>query len=98
MTAAVQRTADVAKNGGHDPHRPEVLHQQFTEQLQKQTRHHERQVQQSNEAQSAHIKRDGKGQADKRRKPGQRSDFRRDKKNDSSFKQSGLGSLLDISI
>ncbi|MDR3239644.1 MAG: hypothetical protein LBT44_06105 [Clostridiales bacterium] len=98
MTAAVQRSADTIKTGANEAHhRPEVLHQQFTEQLQKQVRQHEQQVQQSNKAESRNIKRDAKESGGKKRGASQYSQDKKEKSSSALLQGLG-GSMLDIQI
>ena len=61
MQTPVQRSADVAQSSNNAAHRPEYMHQQFAERLQREAEHNDRHVRQSNKSEEENINRDGRG-------------------------------------
>ena len=95
MQMPVQRSADVIQASNNAAHRPEHLHQQFAERLQREAAHNEKHVRQSNKPEEETIKRESR-----RDSKGRSSD--RDSK-DKEKKKAALsslvsGSLLDIRV
>jgi len=95
MQMPVQRSADVIQASNNAAHRPEHLHQQFAERLQREAQYNEKHVRQSNKSEEETIKREN-------RKDSKRDSDRKNNK-DKEKKKAALnsfmsGSLLDIRV
>jgi len=94
MAMPVQRSADVVQVTSNAARRPEYLHQQFAERLQREVDHNEKHVRQSDKPEEEIIKRDGRRQsrhgADKKSKE-------KEKKKAALSAFMG-GSILDIRV
>jgi len=93
MQMPVQRSADVVQASNNAAHRPEYLHQQFAERLQREADRDEKQVRQPNKSEEETINRDGRGHS----RRGSEKDADKEKKKSAlhAFKS---GSILDIRI
>ena len=94
MQMPVQRSADVIQASNNAAHRPEHLHQQFAERLQREAQYNEKHVRQSNKSEEETTKREN-------RKDSKHNSDRKNK--DKEKKKAALnsfvsGSLLDIRV
>ena len=94
MQMPVQRSADVIQASNNAAHRPEHLHQQFAERLQREAQYNEKHVRQSNKPEEETAKREN-------RKDSKHNSDRKNK--DKEKKKAALnsfvsGSLLDIRV
>ena len=94
MQMPVQRSADVIQASNNAAHRPEYLHQQFAERLQRETDRNDKHVRKSNKSEEEVIKREGREHS---KRGYNRDNKEKDKKRAalSAFKN---GSILDIRI
>jgi len=93
MQMPVQRSADVIQASNNAAHRPEYLHQQFAERLQRETEHNDKHVRQSNKPEEETINRDGRGNG--RNSFGKNADKEKKK---AALRTLINGSTLDIRI
>jgi len=93
MQAPVQRSADVIQASNNAAHRPEYMHQQFAERLQRETEHNDRHVRQSNKSEERAVGREGRGHS----RNGSRKESDKDKKK-AALRSLISGSTLDIRV
>ena len=93
MQMPVQRSADVVQASNNASHRPEYLHQQFAERMQRETEHNEKHVRESNKSEEEAINRDGRGHSGR----GSQKEADKEKKK-AALRAFNGGSLLDIKV
>ena len=94
MQMPVQRSADVILASNNAAHRPEVMRQQFAEQLQRETEHNDKHVRQSNKTEESLMRQERRG-ASKRGPQGDKKDNEKKKAALELFKS---GNIIDIRV
>jgi len=93
MQMPVQRSADVIQASNNAARRPEHLHQQYAERLQREAEHNDKHVRQPNKSEEEAINREG------RRQSGRDSEKEANKeKKKAALHAFKSGSILDIRI
>ena len=94
MQMPVQRSADVIQASNNAAHRPEYLHQQFAQRLQRETEHNDKHVRQSNRPEEEVIKREGREHS----KRGSERDNKEKEKKKAAINAFKSGSIIDIRV
>ena len=94
MQMPIQRSADIIQASNNSANRPEHLHQQFAERLQREADHNEKHVRQSNKPEEEIIKREGRGQS----KHGSDRENKEKEKKKAALTALMGGSLIDIRV
>jgi len=94
MQTPVQRSADVVQASNNAAHRPEYLHQQFAERLQKEAEHNDKHVRQSNRPEGEVIKRENREHS----KRGSERENKEKEKKKAALSAFTSGSILDIRV
>lgn len=98
LQGAVPNSYEVGRMGSAEALRPELLQQQFSRQLNKEIRHDEQFVRESNKSEQSQIDKDGKNN---RRNNGEESSRKKNNKNPAAaaaLKEYKSTSMLDIRI
>jgi len=93
MQMPVQRSADVVQASNSAARRPEYLHQQFAERLQREAEHNEKHVRKPHKSEKETINREGRGHSGN----GSKKDDNKEKKR-AALRASISGSILDIRV
>jgi hypothetical protein len=84
MQAPVQRSSEVARAAENDSRRPDVLHQQFADRLQKEAQQSKMQVRESNKSEKGLVDKDGKKESQEQKR-----------KRENEKKKAALSDLLE---